>query len=277
MKRFHAHNGLLLAGALAYNGLLSLVPLAALAVIGLSHFVPANEVVARIGSRLEQLLPGAAPLLSQVLATFLERRAAASGVVMVTTVIFSALGFVALNRAIATIFESAPRKIDRHALMALLLPLSFVAAVLVALLVLSLFSLAHDTASAAGLPLLQGWLAPAAARLGLFAGHVVLLASFYRILPQIHVSFRIALIGAASSAVLWEIVRAVLSWYFSAASAVGVVYGSLATAVVLLVSLEIGAAIILLGAQVIAEMDRSDAYGLPWWQEPTPNSIRRRL
>ena len=43
---------------------------------------------------------------------------------------------------------------------------------------------------------------------------------------------------------------------FSTLSSVNLIYGSLATSIVVLVTLEIGAIIVLLGAQVIAEFDR---------------------
>jgi len=54
---------------------------------------------------------------------------------------------------------------------------------------------------------------------------------------------------------LWEATRHILLWYFSTLS-VGVVYGSLATTIVGLLSLEIASIILLLGAQVIAEYER---------------------
>ncbi|HLL10246.1 MAG TPA: YhjD/YihY/BrkB family envelope integrity protein, partial [Rubrivivax sp.] len=56
--------------------------------------------------------------------------------------------------------------------------------------------------------------------------------------------------------VLWEITRRLLIWYLSTLSQVSLVYGSLATAIVVLLSLELGATLILLGAQVISEYER---------------------
>ena len=53
-----------------------------------------------------------------------------------------------------------------------------------------------------------------------------------------------------------EATRHVLVWYFSTISVVGVVYGSLATTVIGLLSLEIASIFLLLGAQVIAEYER---------------------
>ena len=65
------------------------------------------------------------------------------------------------------------------------------------------------------------------------------------------------LYGGLTAAVLWEIVRHVLVWYFTSLSLVNLVYGSLATAIVVLLSFEFAALILLFGAQVIAEFERS--------------------
>ena len=62
-------------------------------------------------------------------------------------------------------------------------------------------------------------------------------------------------IGGLVAAILWEIVRNFLVWWFSNVSLVNVVYGSLAAVVIVLLTLETAAIILLLGAQVIAELE----------------------
>jgi uncharacterized BrkB/YihY/UPF0761 family membrane protein len=49
---------------------------------------------------------------------------------------------------------------------------------------------------------------------------------------------------------------------------VSVVYGSLTTAIIVLLSLEVAATLLLLGAQVIAEYERIEIGGAP--KEPVP-------
>ena len=88
-----------------------------------------------------------------------------------------------------------------------------------------------------------------------FGGEVFLLTSVYLVMPVRRLSLRHALIGAVTAAVLWEITRHVLGWYFATLSQVAVVYGSLTTAIVVLLSLELGATLLLLGAQVISEYE----------------------
>jgi uncharacterized BrkB/YihY/UPF0761 family membrane protein len=75
-------------------------------------------------------------------------------------------------------------------------------------------------------------------------------------MPHGGIAIRHALIGGLVAGVLWEITRHLLVWYFKTLSLVNLIYGSLASAIVVLLSFEIAALILLLGAQVIAEFER---------------------
>ena len=74
--------------------------------------------------------------------------------------------------------------------------------------------------------------------------------------PRDRITPKHALIGGISVGILWEATRHILVWYFSTLSLVGVVYGSLATTIVGLLSLEIASILLLLGAQIIGEYER---------------------
>ena len=75
------------------------------------------------------------------------------------------------------------------------------------------------------------------------------------IMPVGRVAFRRALLGALAATGLWEVVRRILLWYFAHLSMVNVIYGSVATTVIFLLTLEVASVIFLLGAQVIAELE----------------------
>ena len=75
-------------------------------------------------------------------------------------------------------------------------------------------------------------------------------------MPVGRLTVRHALIGGISAALLWELIRHALSWYFGTLSQVSMVYGSLTTAIIVLLSLEVAATLLLLGAQVITEYER---------------------
>ncbi len=70
------------------------------------------------------------------------------------------------------------------------------------------------------------------------------------------------------AAVLWEGARELMTWYFTHLSMVDALYGSFATAIIVLLAMELAAGIVLLGAQVIAELERSDRLGVPWYVDP---------
>jgi YihY family inner membrane protein len=87
-------------------------------------------------------------------------------------------------------------------------------------------------------------------------GEILLLTSIYLVMPAGRLSLSHALVGGVTAALLWEIARHVLVWYFSTLSKVNLVYGSMTTAIVVMFSLEIGATLLLFGAQVISEYER---------------------
>ena len=83
-----------------------------------------------------------------------------------------------------------------------------------------------------------------------------MLTSIYMVMPVGRPSLKHALFGGIVAAVLWEITRHVLVWYFATLSQVSVVYGSLTMAIVILFSLEWLATLLLFGAQVISQYER---------------------
>src|ERR1700722_15052406 len=72
LRAFRANQGLLLAGAVAYYALLSIVPLLILIVIALSHFLDQAELLATVGRALEWVAPGQSKALVDELAGFLN-------------------------------------------------------------------------------------------------------------------------------------------------------------------------------------------------------------
>jgi len=88
------------------------------------------------------------------------------------------------------------------------------------------------------------------------AGEILILTAIYLVMPVGRLSFRHALIGGVSAGLLWEMTRHVLVWYYGTISQVRLVYGSFATAIAVLLSVEIAAIVLLLGAQVIAEYEK---------------------
>lgn len=261
LRGFQANQGLLLAGAVAYYALLSVVPLLILVVIGLSHWVDQRELLETLGRYLEWLLPGQSRAVVAELANFVQHRDVIGWVLAGTMLFFSSLAFTVLEKAMSVIFLHRFAVRRRHFLVSALLPylyiLSLGAGLLVVTLVAgSLQAMGENSVFFLGWEWsLEGVSGVLLYLLGL-CGEIFLLTSVYVVMPVGRLSWRHALIGGATAALLWEVTRHLLVWYFGTLSQVSVVYGSLTTAIVVLLSLEIAATLLLLGAQVISEYER---------------------
>ena len=66
-------------------------------------------------------------------------------------------------------------------------------------------------------------------------------------------SLKHAVVGGVVAAILWEVMRRLLVWYVVSLSSVNIIYGTFATVLVVVLSLEVATIILLLGAQVIRE------------------------
>ena len=91
LKAFRANQGLLLAGAVAYYALLSLVPLLLLALIALSHVVDRALLLETLERYLGWLLPGQSAAVVDELTSFIEHREVLSWVLLGTMLCLSSL------------------------------------------------------------------------------------------------------------------------------------------------------------------------------------------
>ena len=73
-------------------------------------------------------------------------------------------------------------------------------------------------------------------------------------MPVGRLTARHALIGGATASLLWELIRHALGWYFGSLSQVSVVYVSLTTAIIVMLSMAVVATLLL--ARRIAEYER---------------------
>jgi YihY family inner membrane protein len=268
LRGFMRNQGLLLAGAVAYYALLSVVPLLILAVIGLSHFVEQAELMETLSRYLEWLLPGQSAAVIDELSNFVEHRDVVGWVLLVTMLFFSSLAFTVLEKAMSVIFLHRFEVRRRHAVVSALLPYCYILCLGFGLLVVTLVSgslqaLGDESVWIAGREWSLGRVSGVLLYLLGLAGEIFLLTSLYMVMPVGKLSWRHALPGGITAALLWEVTRRLLVWYFGSLSQVNVVYGSLTTAIVVLLSLEIGATFLLLGAQVISEYERLDRQAPP--------------
>jgi YihY family inner membrane protein len=192
---------------------------------------------------------------------FLAHREVAGWVLLGVMLFFSSLAFTMLESAMSVIFYHRVLERRRRFVVSALLPYCFILLLGIGFLVVtivagSLEALATKSVVIFGFSLSLDPLSVAMLYLLGVAGEILLLTALYLVMPVGRLSIRHALLGGVTAALLWEATRHILTWYFASVSKVNVVYGSLTTAIVVLLSLEIAATLVLFGAQVIAEYER---------------------
>lgn len=261
IRKFHSNKGLILAGAIAYNTLLSIIPAFTLLLIILSHLVDDQTLLVAVESNLKLVIPGLTDTLLKHAAEFLNYRRVVGWISVAVMLFFSSIAFMVLENTMAVIFSHRAKAKRRPFIISAIMPYIFTLVLVLALSVVTLMSGALEAMEDKKLTLFFWTLHLDKVNditlylLG-FGGLIVLLSSIYMVLPIGGIKVRYALIGGAAAAVLWEIVRHFLIWYFSNLSIVNVIYGSMATAVVALLSLEVAGVILLFGAQFIAEYEQ---------------------
>ena len=262
LSGFQANQGFLLVSAVAYNTLLSIVPVFTLMLVVLSKVFDAQTLLQTTRTYMRLIDPSHADIISDQISTFYEHWKVVGIIGFVSLLFFSSLAFSVLDNAMGVIFHH--RRVatgGRHFILNALLPFIFIFLLTAGLFIVSALISAIDaigdrsfslwgytwTGSAASAPLVFG--------LGIL-GELLLFTSVYVVMPTGRIRPSHAIVGGIVATVLWELVRHVMAWYLAKLSYVNVIYGSFATVIVMLLILEAGAFIVLLGAQVIAEYER---------------------
>jgi len=261
LKDFRANQGLLLAGAVAYYALLSLVPMLVLVVIVLANVMDPQRLMATIAEYLDFLVPGYADAVAEQLRVVLAHREVIGGLVIVSMLFFSSLAFTVLENAMSVIFYHRVAIRRRHFLVSALMPYVFILFLGAGLVVATVVSGRLAILATREVALLGAERSLELLSSGLLyflgvAGEILVVTAIYLVMPVGRVSWRHALIGGVTACVLWELTRHILVWYYATLSQIQVVYGSFAAAIAVLLSVEVAAIFLLFGAQVIANYER---------------------
>ena len=259
---FMHNQGLLLSGALAYYTLLSIVPMTIIFLTGLSHLVGQEQLLHTLSTYAGMVMPGYAPILAEQVQVFLEHRQAVGIIGFLAMLFFSSMAFGVLQSALSVIFFNPVRISRRNFLISAVIPYLYVVSIGFAIVLISFVTGVLEALGKEQL-ILFGWSIglKATSMISLYIvgviSEVAMLCSIYLLMPAVRTTFRHALTGGVIATILWEISRHVLVWYYSNMSMVNLIYGSFATAVVTLLITEAAALILLLGAQVIAELENN--------------------
>lgn len=273
---FLRNHGLMLTAAVAHNMMVSLIPLCAVLMVVFSHFFDQALLMETITAEISLLAPGFAPTLTEVLEGFLRTRGVVGWVGGISLLIFSSLAFRVLEDAIAIIFHKPIPTLKRKFWVSALMPYLFIVIVAGGLIAITAANAIIDAQNQRNFAflgldvLLHRHLNHIIYLIGLL-GLVLLFTLFYKVMPVAKIPFRMALAGGLTATILWEVVRHLLVSYYTKVSIVNVLYGSMATIIIVLLTLEAVALILLLGAQVIADLHTSSNAKIPWHEEPDEN------
>jgi len=279
LRNFLKNHGILLAGGVGYNILLSIVPLFAVLVVLLTQVVDQQHLLNVLAIQARHMAPAHAELLLEAVRSLLDSRDVIGILSFPILLLFSSFAFRMLEDALAVIFHAPETPhIKRSLWVSVMLPYAFMVVLGAALMVLTLVVTLASSLNALVMMLferelpLAGFSEPVL-NLTSFIGVFLLFSAIYKVLPVVRIALRRAVVGGFVAALLWEGVRLLLVYYFANLSFVNAVYGSLAALVIVLISLEVGAVILLLGAQVIAELERNSRLGLPWHLDPSRQPV----
>ncbi len=248
---FRANQGFLLSGAIAYYTLLSIIPMIAVILVLLSQFQEPQELLNALREYLVLVTPSQTEAVVNQVHVFLQNWKVIGITGFVLLLFFSSFAFTALENAMSVIFFHRFSIKRRRFLVSAIIPYIYILLLAIGLLIVSMVSgylRSHEWS--------QGVIETILIYLFGVSGEIVLLTSLYLVMPVGRLSLQHALIGGVAATLLWEITRHILVWYFSTLSLVNVIYGTFSAAIVILISLEVAAIILLLGAQVIAEYER---------------------
>ena len=257
---------LFLAGGLAFNVLLALLPFLLLLISGLSFLLgsettqAANTVTALVDRLLPSGANAAGELLRGIVADVLKTRGAVTAYSAIGFAWFSTRLFGSLRSVLALVFDGADRGIVAGKLF------DFIATIIatVAIVVYVVISTYIDLATTRGLALLQetglrteamGFVGYLFGRLTALAVVFVLFYAMYRGLPRRRPSMRTAAVGALTASILFEIARLLFVLVVARFDPSSLYTGTIAAIVAIVFWTYYGAFLFLIGGEVAQAFD----------------------
>ncbi|MFN7799060.1 YihY/virulence factor BrkB family protein [Gemmatimonas sp.] len=255
-----------LAGGLAFNILLALVPFVLLLISGLSFLLGSEpaEAAVTVTRLIEQLLPNEAPSAGDLLRGVVTEVLSTRGTVTIYSAIifawFSTRLFGSLRSVLALIFDGTDRSIVAGKLF------DFLATIVatVAVVVYVVFSAYLDLATTRGFAFLRtvGLQRDAMSGLEYVVGRLLavllvfaLFYAFYRGLPRRRPSVQVAAVAALTASILFEIARHVFALAVGAANPASLYTGTNAASVAVVVRTDYRAVLALRGGEVAQAYD----------------------
>lgn len=207
LRGFRENQGLLLAGAVAYYTLLSIIPMFALLLIVLSYFLDPELLLNTASTYLSLMTAARTGVLTEQLGIFLEHWQVIGILGIALLLFFSSLAFTVLENAMSMIFFHRQLERKRHFLVSAIIPYLYILFLALGFLAVSVMAgwlnqHSQDTISFMGAQI--NMTAPVAVTLYLIGivGEVLLLTSIYLVMPVGRLAWSHALIGGVVTTIL---------------------------------------------------------------------------
>ena len=206
LSHLSKNHALLLAGGIAYNLLLSIVPLLTVLLVGLTHVLDRQQLLDIVRGQLVLLIPTQAQTITDQVAALIDNADVIGGIGILVLLFFSSWAFKILEGALAIIFARSKSRRNRGFWMSALLPYIWIVVIGAGLFALTATVGLLETLSETDLHLFGMVLSLGAApamllKVAGFITEVMLFTAVYRVLPITEVSFKRALAGGVAAAV----------------------------------------------------------------------------
>ena len=247
--------GVDLAASLAYFTILSIFPILALLIMGIAVLGDPDAVRQWIAGSLIHYFPASRELIQEAIVNLLSN-SLAFGIVALISILFGANGlFRATNRAVNRVFGIRSKDVFSTTLTEMIFATLFGLLFLISIFMTAILHTAINISESFAV---TQWSISylIAILLGLvttilpIALSALVFAIVYRSLPNAAVEWRDATFGALIAIVLFEIGKHIFFWFTGIVSQGGVVYGPVASFIVLLMWAYIGGLIFLYGAAI---------------------------
>ena len=258
LAKFWRDEGLFLASGIAFQVLLCLIPITLLVFsFAGSYFFSHERVMEQFGRYLEQAAPTLdAHLRGDLLEVVDHRRT--TGIVGTLGLLWIATAlFGSLRMALNAIYEVPRARGALHGMAFDLAMIVLSTAAFLASIVLTAVIEYLRHAPALFPEFRERLMGAAVLYVVPFFAVLVILFLIYYLVPNQQVGARSAAWGALFTGVLWEAAKHLFAWYVSASGSYSLVYGSLSALAALLVWTYYSAAVLLLGAEVAALLEKA--------------------
>ncbi|QPC80557.1 YihY/virulence factor BrkB family protein [Phototrophicus methaneseepsis] len=239
------------AAALAYYAIFSVFPLVLLLAVGVGSLVGPAVAQDQIASGLQLFLPETTVIEIQDTIGAAVNQSTEFSLIALAGLVWSATGlFSNITLALDTIFAvPAIRSLWRMRLLAVLMGLTLVTLVLASFITSGVLRLLQTPALELNVWLTIGiWFLP----LGL---DLVIFALLFRYVPARHVHWDAVWPAAVFGAVGWEVAKQSFEWYLGNLNNFNLIYGGIATGIVLLFWAFLIASIFLFSAELCARLN----------------------